>query len=150
MATVVCNGCFDLLHEGHEEFLGWARYFGGKTFGPNRVIVAINSDRYARELKRSKWGDKYPIKDQVDRAAALLPYADEILIFDSAAQLREIIEAVSPCILVKGPDYAGKAVTGDDLAPLLILDTPEPQSVKEMKVRLYGQHPNTACTSGKL
>lgn len=155
--TIFCNGCFDLLHEGHVRFLRNAIYLGRigvskKKIGtgklsPNRLIVAINSDRYARELKLSKWGEKYPRDAQEVRAEKLRQYADEVLIFDTEHQLRRMITAKLPCIIVKGPDYANRRVTGDDLAPVLILDTPEPESVKALKLRVYGQAPGIACTS---
>ena len=118
---------------------------------PNRLIVAVNSDRSARILKRSKWGEKYPIDDLITRCKKLCDYADEVVSFDTEEELRGLIEFMSPCILVKGPDYAGKSVTGDDLAPVIILDTPEPESVKAMKIQLYGQVPNSGnvCTPGK-
>jgi D-beta-D-heptose 7-phosphate kinase/D-beta-D-heptose 1-phosphate adenosyltransferase len=135
MATILVNGCFDLLHEGHVDFLYEARAAGGTN---NRVIVAVNSDAYARQLKLSKWGEKYPIDDLETRMAKLSQYADEVVAFDSEAQLHDLIEWLMPCILVKGPDYAGKVVTGDDLAPVIILDTPEPESVKLMKREIYG------------
>jgi D-beta-D-heptose 7-phosphate kinase / D-beta-D-heptose 1-phosphate adenosyltransferase len=154
MAVIVANGCFDLLHEGHTRFLTLARGLGdqfvlteGKTMLSqyfarrevrNRLVVAVNSDACARKIKFSKWGEKYPIDDLETRMAKLSRYADEVVAFDSEAQLHELIEWLTPCILVKGPDYVGKAVTGDDIAPVIILDTPEPESVKQMKLDVYG------------
>jgi bifunctional ADP-heptose synthase (sugar kinase/adenylyltransferase) len=146
MATILVNGCFDLLHEGHTRFLRAARNLGHKsfeckwTFGPtkpNRLIVAVNSDAYARRLKAAKWGKKYPIDDLETRMQKLVSYADGVISFDSEEKLHELTEFLMPCILVKGPDYAGKAVTGDDIAPVIILDTPEPESVKQMKREIY-------------
>jgi D-beta-D-heptose 7-phosphate kinase / D-beta-D-heptose 1-phosphate adenosyltransferase len=145
MATILVNGCFDLLHEGHVHFLSRAKWLGygwlrpgGEVFVRNRVIVAVNSDAYARQLKLSKWGEKYPIDDLETRMVKLSRYAEGVVAFDSEAQLHELIEWLMPCILVKGPDYAGKVVTGDDIAPVVILDTPEPESVKQMKRDVYG------------
>ncbi len=146
MATIFINGCFDILHEGHIAFFEAARNLGHKsakckwTFGPtefHRLIVAINSDVYARKLKADKWGPGYPIDDQCTRAAKLRRFADQVTIFDNEEQLEAQIAAFMPCILVKGPDYAGKSVTGGNIAPVLILDTPEPESVKEMKRKVY-------------
>jgi D-beta-D-heptose 7-phosphate kinase / D-beta-D-heptose 1-phosphate adenosyltransferase len=145
MATVVCNGCFDILHEGHKTFLTRARQLGticdsDLTFCANakhRLIVAVNTDESARRLKASKWGDKYPIDNLTTRCQKLCAYADEVCSFDTEEELRGLIELCSPCILVKGPDYAGKSVTGDDLAPVIILDTPEPESVKNLKIEAY-------------
>ena len=147
VTRVFINGCFDMLHEGHMRLLRAARNIGHKsmeckwTMGPTngiKLIVAINSDNFARRLKADKWGPGYPIDDQFTRAAKLRSYADEVRIFDNEGQLYALISAFAPCILVKGPDYAGQRVTGDDLAPVLILDTPEPEAVKAMKREKYG------------
>lgn len=138
MAIIFVNGCFDILHAGHHAFLEAARNLGGRA-EYHRLIVAINSDAYARKLKADKWGPGYPIDDQYTRAAKLRKFADAVTIFDNEDQLLAEISAYMPCILVKGPDYAGKPVTGDTIAPVIILDTPEPESVKEMKRKVYGR-----------
>lgn len=146
MAVLIINGCFDVFHEGHEKFFRAARNIGHKsaeciwTFGPtqyHRLIVAVNSDQSARRLKSAKWGEKYPIDSLETRMANVRRFADEVVSFDTEDQLHEFIEFNMPCIIVKGPDYAGKVVTGDDVAPVLILDTPEPESVKQMKKKVY-------------
>jgi len=152
MATILVNGCFDVLHIGHRHFFRAAKNLGAEILwpegrNPNRLVVGVNSDRSARALKIAKWGDKYPINTQTQRMAALAPYADEIVGFDTEKELHDLVEWLAPCVLCKGPDYAGKAVTGDDLAPVIILDTPEPEQVKQMKIRLYGQA--AFCTPGK-
>jgi D-beta-D-heptose 7-phosphate kinase/D-beta-D-heptose 1-phosphate adenosyltransferase len=134
MARIICNGCFDLLHEGHKRFLAVARFLGGT----NHLIVAINSDASARKLKASKWGPGYPKDDQQTRAMKLRSYCDEVFIFDTEDQLEAIVAANAPCIICKGPDYAGKRVTGDELAPVLILDTPETDEIRAMKLKAYG------------
>jgi D-beta-D-heptose 7-phosphate kinase/D-beta-D-heptose 1-phosphate adenosyltransferase len=146
MATILVNGCFDLLHGGHRQFLFAAKHLGITNFplpsdyvAPNRLIVAVNSDEMARTLKSAKWGEKYPIDDLETRMHKLTPFADEVVSFDSEDRLHELIEFLAPCILVKGPDYTGKAVTGDDIAPVIILDTPEPESVKQMKIEAYSK-----------
>lgn len=161
MATILVNGCFDILHEGHRLFLKCAKRLGCGIRGNwtdftllngdklNRLVVAVNSDESARALKGSKWGEKYPIDNLIERCKKLTDYADEVVSFTTEEELRGLIEWVSPCIIVKGPDYAGKAVTGDDLAPVLILDTPEPDSVKKLKIELYGQVPADCDSSGK-
>jgi D-beta-D-heptose 7-phosphate kinase/D-beta-D-heptose 1-phosphate adenosyltransferase len=138
MATIVANGCFDLLHDGHRRFLRAARKAGGSD-DVNHLIVAINSDESAIALKGSKWGEKYPIMKAHERAMALRDYADQVLIFENEKQLHDIIEFVSPCIIAKGPDYAGREtdVTGSDIAPVLILDTPETEEIRELKRKTY-------------
>lgn len=143
MATIIANGCFDLLHEGHSRFLLDARWLGYPrqtwkcTGHPNRLIVAVNSDESARALKLAKWGERYPIDDLHTRMRKLLEFADEVVAFDSESQLHDLIEFCSPCIIVKGPDYADKSVTGDDIAPVIILDTPETELVRQFKQKMY-------------
>lgn len=145
MATIVANGCFDLLHKGHRRFLAEAKRLGGHL---NHLIVAINSDESARNLKASKWGPKYPLNSQGVRAMALHEYADQVLIFDTEQMLHEIIEFAMPCIIVKGPDYLGREslVTGSDIAPVLILDCPETEEVRILKRSVYsvGEKPSHA------
>jgi D-beta-D-heptose 7-phosphate kinase / D-beta-D-heptose 1-phosphate adenosyltransferase len=161
VATIFVNGVFDLLHEGHVHFLRAAKGLGGvvsetnmrvyastnKVCPPkskwNHLIVALNSDEYARQLKASKWGDNYPHENLAQRMENLRSYADQALRFDSEAELHSLILTARPCILCKGPDYAGRRVTGDDIAPVIILDTPEPESVKALKIQVYGQMPKT-------
>lgn len=145
MATILVNGCFDLLHEGHQRFLLQARWLGfphhtWKCSGhPNRLIVAVNNDDSARRLKAAKWGAKYPIQNHAERMGSLQPYCDEVFGFDTEDQLHELIEWLSPCIIAKGPDYAGREalVTGSDIAPVLILDTPETEEIREYKRKCY-------------
>ena len=135
MSVIIANGCFDVFHEGHHRFLTMAKNLG--QF--NRLIVAVNSDQSARALKLAKWGENYPIDNHLERMRNVGRYADIIVGFDTEEQLHSLIEHYMPCIIVKGPDYAGKSVTGDDIAPVLILDTPEPESVKEMKKKAYAR-----------
>lgn len=139
VTTVIVNGCFDVFHDGHKALLLQAKMLNGAVREWNKLVVAVNSDESARALKLAKWGEKYPIDDHLTRMENVSRYADVVVGFDTEQQLRELITAYMPCILVKGPDYIGKAVTGDDLASVLILDTPEPESVKEMKRRVYSK-----------
>lgn len=144
MSTLIINGCFDIFHDGHTRFLQRAKFLGVSKKAPfkdamvrNKLIVAVNSDASCKRLKSDKHGPKYPIDHEIERMANVSKYADIVVGFDTEEQLHALIEHCMPCIIVKGPDYAGKSVTGDDLAPVLILDTPEPESVKEMKRRVY-------------
>jgi D-beta-D-heptose 7-phosphate kinase/D-beta-D-heptose 1-phosphate adenosyltransferase len=164
VATIIANGCFDLLHDGHKKFLLAARTLGHRalgmtfTFGPtnrHQLIVAVNSDESARALKLAKWGEKYPQQDVTIRRLQLIPHCEMSFEFDTEDELRDLIRIHMPCIIVKGPDYAGKRVTGDDIAPVIILDTPEPDSVKAWKVQVYGQRPNEhqfveTCSAGTI
>jgi len=132
------------MHKGHRAFLLHAKFLGcdlrklsNFNLSSNKLVVAVNSDASARRLKTGKWGEKYPIDSYAVRHANVARFADVTLEFDSEEELHEIIKRHVPCILCKGPDYRGRRVTGDDLAPVVILDTDEPESVKEMKRKVY-------------
>ncbi|UCG58546.1 MAG: D-glycero-beta-D-manno-heptose 1-phosphate adenylyltransferase [Phycisphaerales bacterium] len=100
---VFTNGCFDVLHRGHVEYLSFCKSQG------DVVVIGLNSDRSVREIK----GPERPINNQDDRAAILaaLEVVDYIAIFDEPTPLR-LIEKVKPDILVKGEDWAEKGVVG--------------------------------------
>jgi cytidyltransferase-like protein len=135
MATVFVNGCFDLLHEGHAKFLLAAGHLGGLKH--ERLIAAVNSDQSARRLKSERWGANYPKQSEQVRALQLLRYVDEVHIFDTEDDLLQLIFRCRPCVICKGPDYAGKRVTGDELCPVVILDTPETDQVRQTKKHAY-------------
>lgn len=100
---VFTNGCFDVLHRGHIEYLSFCKQQG------DVVVLGLNSDRSVRELK----GPTRPVNNQHDRAAVLaaLETVDHIVVFDEADPLK-MIEAVGPDVLVKGEDWAEKGVVG--------------------------------------
>jgi D-beta-D-heptose 7-phosphate kinase / D-beta-D-heptose 1-phosphate adenosyltransferase len=100
---VFTNGCFDVLHRGHTEYLAFCRRCG------NIVVVGLNSDRSVKELK----GPGRPINNQHDRAVVLasLECVDYVVIFDEATPI-ELIKLVKPDVLVKGEDWKDKGVVG--------------------------------------
>jgi D-beta-D-heptose 7-phosphate kinase/D-beta-D-heptose 1-phosphate adenosyltransferase len=100
---VFTNGCFDLLHIGHVTLLENARREG------NRLVVAINSDKSARELK----GPSRPIVGEHERGRiiAALSAVDAVIVFDAPTPLR-VIEALRPDVLVKGGDYSQDTIVG--------------------------------------
>lgn len=93
---VFTNGCFDILHRGHAEYLAGARAKG------DALIVAVNSDNSVRTLK----GPSRPLNAESDRAyiLACLEFVDATVIFDTPT-CEAIIRAVKPDIYVKGGDY---------------------------------------------
>ena len=102
------NGCFDLMHRGHVEYLEKA-----KGTHPNRfLIVGLNSDKSIRAIKEPG----RPILDQKARARVLAALAcvDYVTIFDEETP-QELIERLQPDILIKGADWKGKIVVGADL-----------------------------------
>ena len=109
---VFTNGCFDLLHAGHISFLETTKSFG------DVLILGLNSDRSVTSLK----GKERPINIQADRAyiLAALEVVDYVVIFDEDTPY-ELIKAIKPHILVKGADYKGKEVVGQDIADELKL-----------------------------
>ena len=100
------NGCFDLMHIGHVKYLQEA----GK--GNRVLIVGLNSDASMRRIK----GPSRPIVVQRARAAVLaaLESVDFVVIFNETTPY-EIIAAIKPDILIKGADWKGKPVVGEDL-----------------------------------
>lgn len=100
---VFTNGCFDLLHRGHIEYLYSARSLG------DRLLVAINTDSSVKRIK----GDNRPLVNQDDRAAivASLEMVDAVILFDDDTP-RKIIRCLAPDVLVKGGDYSVEQVVG--------------------------------------
>ena len=106
MITVFTNGCFDLLHVGHLRLLWFARSQG------DRLVVGLNSDESVRRLK----GPTRPITPVDERREMLLALepVDQVIIFHEDTPLN-LIEALRPEVLVKGPDYAGRECCGATL-----------------------------------
>ena len=107
MTTVFVNGTFDILHRGHVELLEYAKSLG------DYLIVCIDSDSRVKQLK----GPTRPVNNQYDRQFMLLglKYVDDCWIFHDEEELEQIIETVSPDIMVKGSDYIGKDIVGKHL-----------------------------------
>lgn len=102
---VFTNGCFDLLHYGHIDYLKKAKLLG------DILIIGLNSDSSVRRLK----GEGRPLVPQKERAEILsaLEFVDYLTIFseDTPANL---ISAIKPDILVKGSDYHSHDIAGND------------------------------------
>lgn len=103
--VVFTNGCFDILHRGHLEYLQAAADLG------DILVVGLNSDASVKRLK----GENRPINNQNDRAFALasLVFVDAVIIFDEDTPL-ELIQRVKPNVLVKGGDYTVDSIVGAD------------------------------------
>jgi len=104
---VFTNGCFDILHAGHVRYLETAKSFG------DVLIVGLNSDQSVRTLK----GESRPINSEQDRAyiLAALEAVDYVVVFEQDTPY-DLIKLIKPHTLVKGGDYEGKAVVGQDIA----------------------------------
>ena len=109
---VFTNGCFDILHIGHVKYLEQAKNFG------DILILGLNSDDSTHRLK----GKNRPINTQDDRAYILasLEVVDYVVIFNEDTPL-DLIKLIKPDVLVKGGDYEGKEVVGQDIAKELKL-----------------------------
>ncbi len=101
--VVFTNGCFDLLHAGHVDYLQKARAMG------DALVVGLNTDRSVRRLK----GSRRPLAPQGDRAEVLAALAcvDGVVLFDDETPAR-LIDRLIPSILVKGGDYHRDTVVG--------------------------------------
>ena len=100
---VFTNGCFDILHAGHVEYLEAAKALG------DVLIVGINSDRSVKLLK----GKDRPINELDHRSKVLgsLKCVDKVVVFNDKTPLH-LIKAVKPDVLVKGGDYKVKEIVG--------------------------------------
>jgi len=102
---VFTNGCFDILHAGHADYLNKAKSLG------DILVVGINSDASVRRIK----GEKRPILPQQMRAYLLdnLKPVDYVVIFEEDTPL-ELIKAIKPDVLVKGADWDLDRIVGAD------------------------------------
>lgn len=103
---VFTNGCFDILHAGHVEYLAKAKERG------DILVVGLNTDRSVRALK----GDARPVNPEQARALVLaaLSFVDFVILFDEDTPY-ELIRAIVPDILIKGGDYTPNNIVGADI-----------------------------------
>jgi D-glycero-beta-D-manno-heptose 1-phosphate adenylyltransferase len=104
--VVFTNGCFDILHLGHVDYLEKARTLG------DRLIIGLNTDSSVSRFK----GPQRPVQDQQSRARILgsLQFVDMVVLFDEDTP-RELISALVPDVLVKGSDYLAEDIVGADV-----------------------------------
>lgn len=103
--VVFTNGCFDILHFGHIHYLADAADCGDK------LIVGLNSDSSVSALK----GPSRPINDIMTRKTLLssLSFVDAVIVFEKATPL-ELIQELTPDVLVKGGDWETSQIIGSD------------------------------------
>jgi rfaE bifunctional protein nucleotidyltransferase chain/domain len=106
LKVVFTNGCFDILHKGHVDYLSRAASLG------DRMIVGLNSDKSVSEIK----GPNRPIQDEASRAEimASLFFVDAVVLFDEETPFN-LINFLKPDILVKGSDYTIDKIVGADV-----------------------------------
>lgn len=104
--VVFTNGCFDILHRGHVEYLQRAKQLG------DVLVVGLNTDASVKRLK----GATRPIVEERDRAIVLaaLAVVDYVCLFDEDTPY-ELIRALVPDVLVKGADWPIEKVVGRDV-----------------------------------
>ncbi len=105
-SVVFTNGCFDILHKGHLDFLARASDLG------DVLVVGLNTDRSIRAIK----GPGRPLQDEKTRTLLLasLSFVTAVILFDQETPV-ELIRQVRPDILVKGSDYKLEEIVGRDI-----------------------------------
>jgi D-glycero-beta-D-manno-heptose 1-phosphate adenylyltransferase len=103
--VVFTNGCFDILHLGHVDYLEKARNQG------DRMVLGLNTDASVGKLKPGR-----PIVNEYSRARlmAALSFVDAVILFGEETPY-ELIAAIKPDILVKGDDYTVENIVGADI-----------------------------------
>jgi rfaE bifunctional protein nucleotidyltransferase chain/domain len=103
---VFTNGCFDILHPGHIDYLARAADMG------DVLIIGLNTDRSVSELK----GKNRPINTEASRANVLaaLSLVNAVVLFDESTPY-ELIKYIRPDVLVKGADYKVEEIVGHDI-----------------------------------
>jgi rfaE bifunctional protein nucleotidyltransferase chain/domain len=103
---VFTNGCFDLIHLGHIDYLSKAADLG------DFLIIGLNSDKSVKQIKKSG----RPIQDQKCRQMQLAAFSfvDAVILFDEETPYN-LIDQIKPDILVKGGDYKANEIVGADL-----------------------------------
>jgi D-glycero-beta-D-manno-heptose 1-phosphate adenylyltransferase len=104
--VVFTNGCFDILHLGHIDYLAKAAGMGDK------LVIGLNTDASVSRIK----GPHRPITDQHSRAMLLasLSFVSAVVLFDEDTPY-ELISAIKPDVLVKGADYKPEEIVGYDI-----------------------------------
>lgn len=103
---VFTNGCFDILHLGHVDYLAKASSLG------DILIIGLNTDASVRNLK----GKNRPVNDEKARALLLAAFSfvDAVVLFNEETPY-QLIDKIKPDFLVKGKDYKVKDVVGYDI-----------------------------------
>jgi rfaE bifunctional protein nucleotidyltransferase chain/domain len=103
---VFTNGCFDIIHQGHIDYLSKAADLG------NKLIIGVNTDRSVSAIK----GEHRPIQDEYSRMTILaaMEFVDAVILFDEDTPIN-LISAVIPSVLVKGSDYKATDIVGYDV-----------------------------------
>lgn len=139
---VFTNGCFDILHRGHADYLAFARDQG------DALCVGLNSDSSVRRNK----GPTRPVNPEADRAFVLasLRAVDFVVIFDED-EPKDLIAKILPQVLVKGKDWA-HYVSGRDIVEshggrVVLADLVEGRSTTSTIARVLSSQESSAGPS---
>ena len=107
LKVVFTNGCFDIIHRGHIEYLSKAADLG------DRLVLGLNTDA---SVKRQGKGKNRPLQDEESRSTILaaLHFVHLVVLFDEDTPMK-LIELIQPDILVKGADYAIEDIVGHEV-----------------------------------
>ena len=132
---VFTNGCFDILHLGHIDYLAKAAAQG------DVLIVGLNTDESVRRIK----GGNRPIQDEISRAMILasLRFVDFVVFFGEDTPY-ELIKTIQPNVLVKGADYKPEEIVGYDIVKarkgkVVTIDYLEGYSTTAIEKKIQGQ-----------
>jgi D-glycero-beta-D-manno-heptose 1-phosphate adenylyltransferase len=105
-SIVFTNGCFDIIHRGHVEYLAKTASLG------HQLIIGLNADASVRRLK----GPNRPVQDENTRALVLASFSfvAKVILFDEDTPY-ELIKLIQPNILAKGGDYKKDDIVGHDI-----------------------------------
>lgn len=134
--VVFTNGCFDILHLGHIDYLCRAADLG------DVLVVALNTDASVSRLK----GSHRPINNETQRSMiiASLHFVDTVILFEEDTPY-ELIKTVQPDVLVKGSDYKPEDIVGADIVRakggrIMTLDFLPGYSTSLIEERIKGSH----------
>ena len=104
--VVFTNGCFDILHRGHIEYLSKARDLG------DILVIGLNTDASVKRIK----GANRPVQDETSRAMVLasLRFVEAVVLFDEDTPF-DLINFIKPDVLVKGGDYTESSIIGAEV-----------------------------------
>jgi D-glycero-beta-D-manno-heptose 1-phosphate adenylyltransferase len=131
---VFTNGCFDIMHLGHVDYLSKAADLG------NVLVVGLNSDDSVRKIK----GNNRPISDIHSRSMVLasMSFVSAVLVFEEETPLN-LIKFIKPDILVKGKDYTVDTIVGSDVViehggKVITIDLVEGYSTSRIEDKIKG------------
>ena len=132
---VFTNGCFDILHLGHIDYLAAASELG------DLLIIGLNTDQSVNKIK----GNNRPFQDEISRAFVLasLGFVDYVVYFGEDTPYN-LIKTIQPDVLVKGADYKPEDIVGYDIVKnkggeIIIIEFLEGYSTSAIEKKILGK-----------